>query len=236
MRSNPPLLFGHRGDPGRARENTLASFDHAIRAGADGIEFDVRASADGLVIHHDAYVRRAGRRHLLSRMPRSQRPAWMPTLDGLVAWARGNEALLDVEIKESGLEAAVLDAFGSVRDRCVFTSFHPDVIYALRALDAGARVGWISKAEPEAVLAIAGELGPDLVVVPARRCTPSFVAALSDLDLQVWAWNVNAGRTADRLVAMGVEGLITDEPKRLAVWRDGRARPQRVPRTGRRGS
>ena len=47
-------MWGHRGATGRARENTVAAFQAAVAAGADGVELDVRRAADGrLVVHHD---------------------------------------------------------------------------------------------------------------------------------------------------------------------------------------
>src|SRR6267378_6141215 len=55
----PPLNIGHRGAAGEAPENTFAAFDLALRQGADGIEFDVHLSADGVpVVIHDARLER----------------------------------------------------------------------------------------------------------------------------------------------------------------------------------
>jgi len=55
----PPLKIGHRGAAGEAPENTLASFDLALRQGADGIEFDVQLSSDGVPMAiHDARLAR----------------------------------------------------------------------------------------------------------------------------------------------------------------------------------
>jgi len=49
------MLIAHRGGSGKHAENTLASFSHAISMGFDGIEMDVRLTADGVpVLHHDA--------------------------------------------------------------------------------------------------------------------------------------------------------------------------------------
>jgi glycerophosphoryl diester phosphodiesterase len=57
-----PLIIGHRGASGVAPENTLAAFHEALAAGADGIEFDVRLTRDGVpVIIHDNTLRRTGR-------------------------------------------------------------------------------------------------------------------------------------------------------------------------------
>jgi glycerophosphoryl diester phosphodiesterase len=54
-----PLVFAHRGGCALGPENTLAAFDRGIAAGADGLELDVRLSADGIaVVHHDAMLDR----------------------------------------------------------------------------------------------------------------------------------------------------------------------------------
>jgi glycerophosphoryl diester phosphodiesterase len=56
-----PLILGHRGSSATAPENTLAAFSQALRDGADGIEFDVRLSRDGVpVVIHDATLKRTG--------------------------------------------------------------------------------------------------------------------------------------------------------------------------------
>ena len=59
--SELPLIIGHRGASAIAPENTLAAFKRAIQDGADGIEFDVRLSQDGVpVVIHDATLARTG--------------------------------------------------------------------------------------------------------------------------------------------------------------------------------
>ena len=61
--SQTPLIIGHRGASAHAPENTLAAFQMAIDAGADGIEFDVQLARDGVpVVIHDATLKRTGLR------------------------------------------------------------------------------------------------------------------------------------------------------------------------------
>lgn len=58
-----PLIIGHRGASAVAPENTMGAFRKAIEVGADGIEFDVRLSRDGVpVVIHDETLHRTGRR------------------------------------------------------------------------------------------------------------------------------------------------------------------------------
>lgn len=57
-----PLIIGHRGASAVAPENTMAAFREALAVGADGIEFDVRLTRDGVpVVIHDSTLRRTGR-------------------------------------------------------------------------------------------------------------------------------------------------------------------------------
>src|SRR5215467_1491294 len=58
---NTPLIIGHRGASAVAPENTMAAFREATAVGADGIEFDVRLTGDGVpVVIHDSTLRRTG--------------------------------------------------------------------------------------------------------------------------------------------------------------------------------
>jgi glycerophosphoryl diester phosphodiesterase len=59
VHSSRPLVYAHRGGAALRPENTIASFDYGLSLGADGLEFDVRLSRDGVVvIHHDGTVDR----------------------------------------------------------------------------------------------------------------------------------------------------------------------------------
>lgn len=59
--SSTPLILGHRGASAIAPENTIAAFARAMQDGADGIEFDVRLSRDGVpVVIHDGSLKRTG--------------------------------------------------------------------------------------------------------------------------------------------------------------------------------
>jgi len=53
------LILAHRGASAEAPENTLAAFNLALQQGADGVELDVRLSADGVpVVIHDVRLER----------------------------------------------------------------------------------------------------------------------------------------------------------------------------------
>lgn len=118
-----PLIIGHRGAAAVAPENTLVSFERALKDGADGVEFDVRLARDGVpVVIHDATLRRTAlRRGRVSsfsstelgqmdagtwfnlRRPRHARDeyarATIPTLAAVFELMKKRDALLYVEMK-----------------------------------------------------------------------------------------------------------------------------------------
>jgi glycerophosphoryl diester phosphodiesterase len=83
-----PLVYAHRGGAALRPENTIASFDNGLSLGADGLEFDVHLSRDGVVVvHHDA---------TLDRTTNARGPLSALTADELSAvdaghWFRGED-------------------------------------------------------------------------------------------------------------------------------------------------
>lgn len=63
--NSAPLIIAHRGSSATAPENTLAAFRQAIEDGADGLEFDVRLTRDGIpVVFHDATLKRIAKKNV----------------------------------------------------------------------------------------------------------------------------------------------------------------------------
>src|ERR1043166_3256151 len=108
-------VVGHRGAMGHCPENTMASFERGLELGADWIELDVHLTRDGgLAVMHDETVDRTTGGHgrvqdyTLAERKRLDAGAWfgpayagqrVPTLDEVLDWARGRDAILDIEIK-----------------------------------------------------------------------------------------------------------------------------------------
>jgi glycerophosphoryl diester phosphodiesterase len=136
-------VIAHRGASREAPQNTPAAFEAAIALGADAVELDVRRTADGeLVVHHNASRRGVPLSMLtypaLVRLSRHEPPLFDAVVD-LCA----NRVDLDVEIKEPGYEAEVMEVASRrfPRDRLLYTSFEESVITTIKRLDPGARCG-----------------------------------------------------------------------------------------------
>src|ERR687897_3596137 len=110
------LIYAHRGASAIHPENTLRAFRHALAIGVDGIELDVHATADGIpVVIHDRDVERSTNgTGYVDEMPLARLETFdagdgerVPTLAEVLALV-GDAAHLDVEIKGTGIERAVL--------------------------------------------------------------------------------------------------------------------------------
>src|SRR5215216_1412155 len=102
-----PLIIAHRGASAVAPENTLAAFEAAIAAGADGIEFDVRLSRDGVpvVIHDDTLYRTAGVRGRVADMSVDQLNQFeVPSVAQLFELFKANKLILYLELKDKQIE------------------------------------------------------------------------------------------------------------------------------------
>lgn len=238
-----PRLFGHRGASARFPENTLPSFEAALAEGASHLELDVHMSADGEVfVLHDATLDRttsgSGEARRLDwaalaaldagckgpREPRSR--ASIPKLADVLA-AFPNTPL-NVEVKQADppmIEAffAVLDAHGA-RDRVLVAAENHDIMLALRAFAPGSVTGFSSR---EVLGFILEGSNPDYrppgfaLQVPESFdgmpiVTDAFLDRAKRLGVEVHVWTVNDPRDAARLLAMGVDGIMSDAPGDIA--------------------
>ena len=221
---------GHKGADLIAPGNTLASFDAALAAGVDMIEFDVlpERGSGRLVLAHD-YIA-AGR-------------AEPPTLDeGLAHFASEafNGIDLDVDLKLPGYEEAVVEALRrhGLVERALVSSQYTDSLARVRELEPSLRLGWsvprarrdYTESRLTAVPAL-GVLWGYRVVLPrlaarairARRCdavmahwrvvTPRLVAAVREAGGELFAWTVDELPRIRALEALGVTGVITNDPR-----------------------
>lgn len=208
--------------PRRAPENTLPAFALALDAGADGLELDVHATSDGVVVvHHDPVLRdgRAIASQRLADLRRYEvaRGIGIPTLEQLLDLVDGR-AVLFVEIKAAGIETRVLQVLASYRGAFALHSFDHAMIARISRTDPDVRLGILF--EESLVVDVAqamSDTGASDVWPHWHLVSPELVSAVHAEGGHVIAWTINDPAQAERLAALGVDGLCGDDVTLLSL-------------------
>jgi glycerophosphoryl diester phosphodiesterase len=231
---NIPAIIAHRGASLHAPENTLAAFELALQQGIDGIELDVKLSADQIpVVIHDESVDRTtdgrGLVHELSLATLKELDAGngqkIPTLDEVFA-SVGGQLLINVELtnyttKKDQLVDKVVEVIKKhdLAESILFSSFLsknlkraeellPQTPRGLLALPNF--LGWITRK-------VIFRFGAYQALNPAlKNTTKKQVSAVHGIGRKVYSWTVNEADDMRQLAAWAVDGIITDDPE-LAI-------------------
>lgn len=221
---HPISVQAHRGSPDPAagiRENTLAAFARARRLGADGVELDVRRTADGgLAIHHDPVIEGRGAIHEIST---DELPPDVPLLGDALDECRG--MTVNIEVKnlpgEPGFDPdeRCAKAVGEQIDRAspqarvVVSSFWPGSLEALREAHPEIPTGLLLARSfgAEGMVTAATRIGcrslhPHVDLVDAELVEKAHRAGVS-----VAVWTVNDRALLETVSRAGVDTVITDE-------------------------
>jgi glycerophosphoryl diester phosphodiesterase len=210
-----PLRIAHRGMPRRIRENTLPSFALAIEAGADGLELDVHATRDGVVVvHHDPTLADGSAITALSFAEVRRREAApgipIPTLAEVCALA-GEETALFVELKGAGIESLVVDVLGTHRGEVAIHSFDHAMIARLHAMGCRYPLGILFEDAVGDLPRLMETTGATDVWPHFPLVTPSLLGAVHARGGRVITWTVNDLGIARALADGGVDGLCGDD-------------------------
>lgn len=212
-----PLIIGHRGASAVAPENTIAAFRSAILAGADGIEFDVRLSGDGVpvVIHDDTLSRTHGlRKRVADLTGRELDELGIPSLRELFELMSENELILCLEIKGSSPELAercceLVHEFG-FEERTIVECFDLNV---LKLVDLKTAALFDSRIyTDQRLIDRALAVGASVLALHHRLAKPALVEKAKLAGLRVVVWTVDDPAWITRAQAMGIEALITNDP------------------------
>ena len=223
-------VTAHRGSSLRAPENTPAAISLAIEEGADFVEIDVQETADGrVVVLHDADLMRVAgvqrniwevRYEELQQLdvgvrfdPRFQGER-IAALTDVIDLCRGRTKL-NIELKYNGhaqqLEQRVIDVLRKEEflDQCVVSSLNLDGVLKIKQLEPRLSVGLISAVS----IGRAAELDVDFLSVSRRQAARRFIEDAHLTGKQVHVWTVNDAPAMNRLIDMGVDNLLTDDPR-----------------------
>ena len=158
-----PIIFGHRGAPTQATENTLLSFTRALDQGVEGFEFDIRLTSDGeiVIFHDDSLLRMCGSNikisdlsyealqgHYLKKEKNQEENVTIPLLEE-AAESIDRAKVVNIEIKSDALfdgHAIIkpliefLDV-AKIDDKCIVSSFNPLILLKLKYKRAQTAIG-----------------------------------------------------------------------------------------------
>jgi glycerophosphoryl diester phosphodiesterase len=232
--------IAHRGASGHAPENTMAAFRRAVELGARFVETDLQITRDARVVAiHDFTLDRTtngkGQVHLLSlgEIRALDAGAWfggrdgetfagerVPTLKQILDFAKEHDVIFYLEIKSGpawGIEHAVVAALRdqNASARVVILSFDPATLDSVHRLDSTMMTGFLCEHPSNDLVERTVRAGARQLVARGDLVTAEVVDKAHHAGLQVVAWTINGEDQMRRLIAEGVDGIISDYPDRL---------------------
>lgn len=219
-----PLNIAHRGASALEPENTMRAFRLAEELGADGLELDLRVTADHqLVVIHDVTVGRTTngfgpvRTRTLAELQRldAGMGEHIPTLEEVIA---GTTLPIQVELKtrEAAKYLAALLSREHLFDRVHPISFEPRALRRIKAQVPEVEVGLVATRASARVVERARSAGASLVSLGVASVTPESVAMCRHANLKVSVWTVDDPAEMRRLIQLGVDAIVTNRPDVLA--------------------
>jgi glycerophosphoryl diester phosphodiesterase len=216
-----PLVIGHRGAAAVAPENTLESLRAAVAAGADLVEFDVGSDLR------------------LAHSP-SEAPMEQATLDDALEYLKAQQVGVHVDVKRPGYEEEIAGALRrhDVESRTILSTAFPVTARRLGVLAPGARraIGYprdqygvsrmrwpasltrsgaaaLRAAMPARIRLLLAASRADVLALHHTLCSHAAVRVAHARGVPVLGWTANEPAVVRRLEALGVDGIVSDDPE-----------------------
>lgn len=227
---NPVEVTAHRGYSAVYPENTIPAFKGAIQVGADWAELDVQQTADGeVIVMHDSNLKRTTGldkevwQVTWDEIKDLDNGSWfdkkyqtvrIPTLEEVLKVCRG-KIHLNIEIKPSGhdkdLEEQVAKLLKKyhMRDTCVVSSLKYDSLRKIKQADDSIETAYITSVSYGNFTDLEYADGYS---VESTLLSKSFVNKAQKVGKQIYVWTVNSEERLEKVVGMGIDNVITDDP------------------------
>ena len=218
----------------------MAAFRRAVEMGARFIETDLHLTRDARVVAiHDSTLDRTTNGHglvdllSLKEVRALDAGAWfgsasaesyagehVPTLDEILRFAREHDIIFFLEIKSDGtwgVEHAVVAALRDTGEaaRVIILSFDPATLISVNRLDQTMMTGYLCELPSNDLVERSVRAGARQIAPRGDLVTPDLVKRAHEAGLQVVTWTINEPEQMRRLIAAGVDGIMSDYPDRL---------------------
>ncbi|WP_417884973.1 glycerophosphodiester phosphodiesterase [Zunongwangia sp.] len=220
-----PLKIGHRGAKGHIPENTLASIKRALNLKVDMIELDVHLCKTGeLIVIHDeelesttngtGYVAAKTLKQLKSY--KTEGGYEIPTLDEVFLLVE-NQAILNIELKAVGTAEALMPYLKKYsKSKVLVSSFIFDELMTMRGLSIDVPLAVLTEDDLSMAFLQARHLKAAAVHPYHKLVGPDFIRDAHRNNFKVNVWTVNKKQSIEKMKQLGVDGIISDYPDRIA--------------------
>jgi len=219
-----PILFAHRGASAYAPENTLDAFSLALKLGASGLESDIWATRDGvLVLDHDGVVKSRLRSKPIAEMDRSALPSHIPSLEQLLQHC-GTQYQLSLDVKDpvvfETIERTVANIDDTMLDRLWLCHPSCDLLINQRTstpkckLVDSTRLAKI-KEGPERRAATLAANGIEAFNMHYSDWNGGLVALFHRFNIVSFGWDMQHEAVIENGIRMGLDGVFSDWPDRM---------------------
>jgi len=214
-----PSAIAHRGASGIAYENSPSAFRLAKQLGADGVELDVHATADGdLVVHHDYAIPEAGLISGLSstdiahhRLPNGEE---IPTLGQALDLLDGLDVWVEVKSLPASFDHRLFETLdrGPTPKRYAVHGFDHRIIARLGKQRPGLSRGVLLASYLLDPVAVVRSAGADVLWQEAHLIDQDLVQLMHEAGCRLIAWTANTEAEISRLAKMGADGICGNFP------------------------
>ena len=221
---NEPILFAHRGASAYSPENTLESFALALKLGATGLESDIWATRDGvLVLDHDGVVKSRLRSKPIAEFDRSALPSHIPSLEQLLQHC-GTQYQLSLDIKDpvvfdtieqivANIDASMLERMWLCHPSSELLMSKRDSMLHCKLVDS-TRLAKI-KEGPERRAANLASSGIEACNMHHTDWNGGLVALFHRFNIVTFGWDMQHESVLENAIRMGLDGVFSDWPDRM---------------------
>jgi glycerophosphoryl diester phosphodiesterase len=236
----PFLIYAHRGSSLKYPENTMLAFEKAVLAGANGIELDVQLTRDKkVIIFHDWRLNRIfNKEGKISNYRYDQIKTWdagiwkskkfkgltVPTLEEVLIFAAKKKIVLNIELKNffsgnNGLEHHVIRLIKkhNLMNQTVISTFNPLSLQMMHEIEPAIPLALLYFGFLDSPWEFAAKYHCQYIHPPVSQVSEEMVIKAKEHHLKVIPYHVNNKESIQKMIRLGVHGIITSRPRTAAT-------------------